>query len=251
MPAERLNRFLARAGVASRRRADAMIAAGRVRVNGRLPPPSGIEIDAGHDRVTADGRTVQAGGPHRAHHYFACHKPTGVVVSADDPQRRLTVFELVPAEVASGRLFAVGRLDLDSSGLLLLTDDGELAHRLQHPRWKVTKEYLAVVAGTPPERELRRLRSGIELDDGRTQPAEVELLGSAGGLSRMRVVLTEGRNRQVRRMFERIGHPVRSLRRTAFGPVHLGRLREGQVRRLRQPEIAALRRVTGPWRTPA
>ncbi|MFZ0218257.1 MAG: pseudouridine synthase [Candidatus Dormiibacterota bacterium] len=243
MPVERLNRYLARAGVASRRHADAMIAAGRVRVNGRVPPPNGIEIDSSRDEVTADGRPVES--PRARHRYFACNKPIAVIVSAADPGGRRTVFDLLPAEARGSRLFPVGRLDMDSSGLLLLTDDGELANRLLHPRWKVAKEYLAVIAGTPPERDLRRLRRGIDLDDGPTQPADVELLGSGNGLSDLRIALNEGRNRQVRRMCEAIGHPVRRLQRTSFGPIRLGRLREGHVRALRPPEVAALRRATG------
>ena len=243
---ERLNRYLARAGVASRRGADEMIAAGRVRVNGRRVPPNGMEIDAERDQVTADGEPVL---PLTRHRYLALNKPLGVVVSADDPQGRRTVFDLLPADQrpdAEGtRLFAVGRLDMDSSGLLLLTSDGELSNRLLHPRWKVAKEYRARVPGRPPEQDLRRLRRGIALDDGTTQPCEVDLLGFAGGVSELRVVLTEGRNRQVRRMFDAIGYPVRSLQRTRFGPIGLGRLHQGHVRALRPDEVAALRRLTG------
>lgn len=242
---ERLNRYLARAGVASRRGADDMITAGRVRVNGRPVPPNGMEIDAARDRVTADGVPVR---PIARHRYLALNKPVGVVVSADDPQERRTVFDLLPPELrpdADGvRLFAVGRLDMDSSGLLLLTSDGELSNRLLHPRWKVPKEYRVRVVGQPPERDLRRLRQGIVLDDGPTQPCQVDLLAFAGGVAEVRVILTEGRNRQVRRMFEAIGRPVRSLRRTRFGPVGLGHLHLGHTRTLRPDEVAALRRLT-------
>ncbi len=243
---ERLNRYLARAGVASRRGADEMIAAGRVRVNGRRVPPNGIEIDVGRDQVTADGEPVV---PPARHRYLALNKPLGVVVSAEDPQRRPTVYELLPPDqrpdAAGTRLFAVGRLDMDSSGLLLLTSDGELSNRLLHPRWKVAKEYRVRVAGRPPEPDLRRLRRGITLDDGPTQPCQVDLVGFAGGVAELRVVLTEGRNRQVRRMFDAIGHPVRRLQRTRVGPIGLGRLHEGHVRALRRDEVAALRRLTG------
>ena len=177
--------------------------------------------------------------------YLVLNKPAGVVTTARDPQRRPTVLGLVPPEVAGGRLFPVGRLDADTTGLLLLTDDGPLAHRLAHPRHKVAKEYVAVVSGVPGERDLRRLRAGVELEDGRTQPAEVEALETRGGLTRLRIVIREGRNRQVRRMLEAVGHPVRELQRTAFGPVHLGRLRPGGVRRLRPPEVERLRRAAG------
>ncbi len=242
---ERLNRFLARAGVASRRGADEMIAAGRVRVNGRRVPPSGMEIDAGRDQVTADGEPVL---PLSRHRYLAVNKPLGVVVSAGDPRGRRTVFDLLPPDqrpdAAATRLFAVGRLDMDSSGLLLLTSDGELSNRLLHPRWKVPKEYRVRVSGRPPERDLRRLRRGVALDDGPTQPCQVDLVGFAGGVAELRVVLTEGRNRQVRRMFDAIGHPVRALQRTRFGPIGLGHLHGGHVRALRPDEVAVLRRLT-------
>ncbi len=242
---ERLNRYLARAGVASRRGADEMIAAGRVRVNGRRVPPNGMEIDAGRDEVTADGEPVV---PPARHRYLAVNKPLGVVVSAQDPQGRRTVFDLLPPELrpdAAGiRLFAVGRLDMDSSGLLLLTSDGELSNRLLHPRWKVPKEYRARVVGRPPDRDLRKLREGVTLDDGPTQPCQVDLLGFGGGVAELRVLLTEGRNRQVRRMFDAIGHPVRSLQRTRIGPIGLGHLHAGHARTLRPDEVAALRRIT-------
>src|SRR5439155_20304281 len=144
----------------------------------------------------------------------------------DDPARRKTVFDLV-RDSGAPRLFAVGRLDAATTGLLLLTDDGELANRLMHPRYKVPKEYVALVTGVPGERDLRALRQGVELDDGPTLPAEVELVGAVRGLTRVRLVIREGRNRQVRRMLEAVGHPVRELTRTRFGPVSLGRLHEG------------------------
>lgn len=243
---ERLNRYLARAGVASRRGADEMIAAGRVRVNGRRVPPNGIEIDAEQDEVTADGTPVVVAVRAR---YLAMNKPTGVVVSAADPEHRRTVFDLLPPEVRPGsagtRIFAVGRLDMDTSGLLLLTSDGELANRLTHPRWKVAKEYHAWVSGIPQDRELRKLRRGVQLEDGLTLPAEASLVGASGGLAEVRLVLTEGRNRQIRRMFEAVGHPVRRLQRTRVGPVALGHLHEGHVRALRPPEVLSLRSLTG------
>jgi len=226
--------------VASRRAADALIASGAVRVNGRKPPASGLMIDPAADHVTVDGETVE---PLRLHQHLALHKPPGVLVTARDPQGRPTVFDLV-REASSPRLFAVGRLDAATSGLLLLTDDGELANRLTHPRHKVPKEYLAVVQGVLAEQDLRTLREGVLLEDGVTLPAEVELVGSARGLSEVRLVIREGRNRQVRRMLEAVGHPVRELTRTAFGPVRLGRLRAGGWRRLRPTEVAALARAS-------
>ena len=211
-----------------------------MRVNGRVPPASGLLIEPGADRVTVDGKPIE---PVRLHHYLALHKPTGVLVTARDPQGRPTIFDLIQG-AGLPRVFAVGRLDGDTSGLLLLTDDGELANRLAHPRHKVPKEYLAAVQGVPGERDLRRLREGVLLDDGWTLPAEVELVDSGDGLSRIRLVIREGRNRQVRRMLEAVGHPVVGLTRTAFGPVRLGELRPAGWRRLSRAEVVALRDAT-------
>ncbi len=199
-------------------------------------------IDPVRDEVTVGGRPVEV---RSGHSHLALNKPAGVIVSARDPQRRTSVFDLLGEEAGSGRLFAVGRLDMDSRGLLLLTDDGELANGLAHPRHKVPKEYLALVHGRPAERDLRILREGVELEDGRTQPAEVELMSSARGMWQVRLVIREGRNRQVRRMLEAVGHPVRELTRTAFGPVRLGRLKTGGWRKLRPEELRELRRAAG------
>lgn len=234
---ERLNRYLARSGVASRRAADALIASGAVLVNGRKPPPEGMLIEPGTDRVEVGGEVVV---PSEKHNYIALNKPEGYITTASDPGSRPTVYELL---TASGRVFPIGRLDMDSRGLLLLTDDGELANRLAHPRYHVAKEYLALVDGVPGENDLRKLRLGVELEDGKTAPAEVEIAGSVRGRTQVRLTIREGRNRQVRRMLETVGHPVRDLQRTAFGPLRLGRLREGDWRRLRQPEVEALRRA--------
>ena len=212
-------------------------------VNGRRPPPEGTLIDPDRDEVTVSGRPVS---PAASFRHLVLNKPSGVLVTASDPKGRPTVFDLVAEQAQGHRLFAVGRLDYDTSGLLLLTDDGQLANRLAHPRYKVRKEYLATVRGVPAERDLRRLRDGVALDDGPTQPAEVELLDSRrDGVSLLRLVITEGRNRQVRRMLDAVEHPVLALTRTAFGPVRLGRLREGDARRLREVELAALRRAAG------
>jgi 23S rRNA pseudouridine2605 synthase len=234
---ERLNRYLARSGVSSRRAADTLIANGAVLVNGRRPPPEGMLIEAGKDRVEVGGELV---APADRHSYLALNKPEGYITTASDPGKRPTIYELL---TASGRVFPIGRLDMDSRGLLLLTDDGELANRLAHPRYHVAKEYLALVDGVPGENDLRRLREGVQLEDGRTAPAEVEVSGSVRGRTQVRLTIREGRNRQVRRMLEAVGHPVRDLQRTAFGPLRLGRLKEGDWRRLRPPEIEALRRA--------
>jgi 23S rRNA pseudouridine2605 synthase len=242
---ERLNRFLSRAGIASRRRADELIAAGSVRVNGEVSPPSGTLIDPDKDSVTVDGKPVK---PRTKHRYVMLNKPLGVITTAKDEASRATVLDAIGEEGLGGhRLFPVGRLDADTSGLLVLTDDGELAFRLTHPRYKVAKEYIAVVAGSPSQSDLESLRSGVVLDDGKTAPAEVEVIGfdaaPGSGRTELRVVIREGRHRQVRRMLHVVGHRVQSLRRTGFGPLKLGRLKTGDWRVLGEAEVEALRRA--------
>jgi len=230
--------------VASRRASDELIASGAVRVNGKLPPPEGMLVDPDRDSITVNGRRLALPSGHR---HLLLNKPRGIVVTARDPSRRTTVFDLLNEDATGGRrLFAVGRLDLDTSGLLILTDDGELANALAHPRQEVGKEYLALVRGVPGEADLRRLREGVQLADGRTAPARAELVRVApGGFAELRVTVHEGRNRLVRRMLEEIGHPVRDLRRVGFGSLRLGRLKEGGYRVLKGPELEALRRAAG------
>jgi len=234
--------------VASRRAADLLISSGAVRVNGREVPPSGMLVDPDHDVVTVDGMRVK---PVTRHRYVMLNKPLGVITTAKDESGRTTVLDVVGDEGRSGhRLFPVGRLDGDSTGLLLLTDDGDLAYRLTHPRHKVTKEYVAVVSGVPTSARLEQLRTGVELEDGVTAPADVEMISSAAadrdsGRAELRIVIREGRHRQVRRMLKAIGHEVDTLSRTAFGPVRLGRLKTGGWRVLAAGEVAALRRATG------
>ena len=240
----RLNAFLARSGVASRRAADRLIAAGSVRVNGRVSPPKGVLVDPDRDRVTVDGRAVK---PRTDYRYLMLNKPLGVITTAKDESGRTNVLDVVGDEGAQGhRLFPVGRLDADSTGLLLLTDDGDLAYRLTHPRYKMDKEYVALVGGSPNRHDLEKLRTGVELDDGVTAPAEAEVVRVLPGpSSEVRVVIREGRHRQVRRMLLAVGHRVLSLNRTAFGPVRLGRLKPGGWRVLRDAEVKALRRAVG------
>ena len=228
----RLAKHLAHAGVASRRGAEALIATGRVTVDGATITDPARDVD-GAERVAVDGRPVAVPSDRVV---IALHKPTGVVSTARDPQGRPTVVDLV-ADVP-GRLYPVGRLDADTTGLILLTDDGELAHRLTHPRFEVPKSYRARVGGGPVgERALRALRDGVELDDGRTAPATVHLAGE----DELELTLHEGRKRQVRRMCAAVGHPVRALRRVAFGPLALGDLPEGAYRRVRPDELERLR----------
>lgn len=228
----RLNQFLARAGVASRRGADDLVRAGRVRVNGA--PGTLQTVVSGADAVEVDGRRVTLAPP--AH--VLLYKPAGVVSTARDPQGRPTVVSLVPP---GPRVVPVGRLDADTTGALLLTNDGQLAHRLAHPRYGVEKTYVADVAGHPTAAVVRRLARGVELDDGPTAPARARLLAP----SRIELVLHEGRNRQVRRMCEAVGHPVRRLHRSGYAGLGLDGLAPGESRPLRREEVVALRRLVG------
>jgi 23S rRNA pseudouridine2605 synthase len=226
---ERLQKVLARAGLASRRACEELIAAGRVRVNGEIAE-LGRRVDPAHDRIEVDGALVAA-APGLAH--YLLNKPRGVVTTAADPQGRTTVVDLVPAQP---RVFPVGRLDADTEGLIIVTNDGPLAHRLTHPRFGIDKEYVAEVSGTPRPVALRALRRGVQLDDGPTAPARVSLLAP----SVLRITIHEGRNRQVRRMCEAVGHPVQRLVRTRIGPLADRRLAPGHWRPLTPREIRAL-----------
>jgi 23S rRNA pseudouridine2605 synthase len=223
----RLNAYLARAGVASRRRADELIKAGRVTVNGR--PGELNDFVGGRDVVEVDGERVAP----QALAYVLLHKPAGVVTTARDPQGRPTVVELV--EHAS-RLVPVGRLDADTTGALLLTNDGELAHRLAHPRYEVDKVYEAEVEGEPDAEALRRLAEGVGLEDGRTAPAGVQRLGP----SLIELTIHEGRKHQVKRMCEAVGHPVRQLYRSRYAGLAVAGLAPGQWRELTEPEVERL-----------
>jgi 23S rRNA pseudouridine2605 synthase len=220
---------LARVGLGSRRACEELIADGRVTVNGEVAE-LGRRVDVAHDVVELDGAPV-AVLPGLVH--YLLHKPVGVLTTADDPQGRPTVVQLVPDEP---RVFPVGRLDADSEGLLILTNDGELAHRLAHPSFGVEKEYVAETVGAPTPGALRRLRQGVDLDDGTTAPARVGVI--APGV--LRIVVHEGRNRQVRRMCEAVGFPVRRLVRTRIGPLSDRRLGPGQWRVLTPAEVRAL-----------
>jgi 23S rRNA pseudouridine2605 synthase len=232
----RLNAFLARAGVASRRRADELIRDGRVLVNG---VPGELNTAVGkRDVVVVDGERVAP----QPLAYVLLHKPAGVVTTARDPHCRPTVVDLVPPEP---RVVPVGRLDADTTGALLLTNDGDLAHRLAHPRYGVPKVYEAEVEGAPSRDDLARLRGGVELDDGPTAPAEVRVLGLDAGISRIELTLHEGRKHQVKRMCEAVGHPVRLLHRSRYAGLDLDGLEPGAWRGLTKDEIAALRRGVG------
>jgi 23S rRNA pseudouridine2605 synthase len=227
----RLNAYLARAGVASRRRADELISAGRVQVNG--VPGELNTIVGSRDVVEVDGERVTA----QPLAYVLLHKPAGVVTTARDPQGRKTVVELVPH---TPRVVPVGRLDADTTGALLLTNDGPLAHRLAHPKYGVEKVYEAEVDGAPGEDALRALRNGVELEDGPTAPAGARLLRSGRGSSMLELTLHEGRKHQVKRMLEAVGHPVRRLHRSDYAGLRVDDLAPGESRELSREEVDAL-----------
>lgn len=229
---ERLQKVLARTGIGSRRVCEELIADGRVTVNGEVAE-LGRRVDPDRDAVEVDG--VRISVAEGLVHYLL-NKPRGVVTTASDPQGRPTVVDLVPPEP---RVFPVGRLDVDTEGLLLLTNNGDLAHRLTHPSFGVEKEYVAHVEGRPTPSALRRLREGVDLDDGRSAPAKASLVEP----SVLRVTIHEGRNRQVRRMCEAVGHPVVRLVRTRIGPLADRRLKPGEWRELTSDEVRALEKA--------
>ena len=235
-PAERLQKFLSAAGVASRRHAEVMIRTGRVTVNDE-PAHVGMRVRSG-DVVRVDGVEV---GPEAAV-YLLYNKPVGVVTTMDDPQGRPTIASEVDC---AQRVYPVGRLDIETSGLLVLTNDGELAHRLMHPSFGVEKTYQVLAAGRVSPAHVRTLSEGVELDDGITAPARARLIQSDTASSLVELTIHEGRNRQVRRMFDAIGCPVQRLVRVAYGPLMLGEVRPGSYRPLTMQEIRKVRKATG------
>jgi pseudouridine synthase len=242
-PGERLARFLAHAGIASRRHAEDLIAAGRVQVNGVTIREQGSRIDPEHDMVSVDGNAVRKS---EQWVYILLHKPEGYLSTVSDPQGRPTVLDLLPAELRRQRLYPVGRLDNDTSGLLLLTNDGEFTLQLTHPRYALEKHYMALVEGRPTTMALNTLRQGVEIveDHGRryrTAPTGHLALSRAGDCTWLALSIHEGRKRQVRRMLAVVGLPVLSLKRVGIGTLALGSLPAGRWRYLTEAEILALR----------
>lgn len=241
MGLDRLQKVLARAGIASRRAAERLIVEGRVTVNGSVVNRLGIRVDADRDAIKVDGKRLRPAPAHRT--WILLNKPRGFVTTARDPENRPTVLDLMAG--VGTRVFPVGRLDFHTEGLLLLTDDGDLARDLIHPASHVPKTYLAKVRGMPGPDSLARLAGGVSLDGRRTLPARARIV-RPGANAWVEVTVVEGRKHQVRRMLERIGHPVLRLRRTGFGPLSLGRLPAGRHRSLTAAEVAALRDAVRP-----
>jgi pseudouridine synthase len=234
----RLNKFLAQAGVASRREVDKMIAEGRIKVNGQVVQVLGCKIDDEKDRVEVEGRRVEK---EEGLIYLMLNKPPAYLVTLKDSFQRPTIQQLLPS--LRKRVFPVGRLDYDSSGLLLLMNDGELAYRLTHPRFKVPKAYLVKVKGEPNPSEITRLEKGIYIDGKRTAPAKVVQIRGDPKKSLFKIEIYEGRKREVKRMFQAIGHKVLQLQRTNFGGLRLGSLKAGKWRFLTRKEVDSLKKL--------
>ena len=236
----RLNKFLAEAGLGARRKVERLIEEGRVAVNGIVVKEYGYRVDPEVDIVTVDGKMVEI----QPKVYLLFNKPKGILTTMKDERGRLTVYDVLPFKDI--RVYPVGRLDRSSKGLLLLTNDGELAYRLLHPKYHVKKVYIVVVEGYPTKDKLDKLRKGIYLyPEGKTLPCEIEVLERLKGFTRLKVVLREGRKRQIRRMFKKIGHPVKDLTRVAMGPLTLKGLPEGHFRFLTEEEVEELKKDVG------
>ena len=240
MKPERLQKILSKAGVTSRRKAEDLILEGRVSVNGNIVRELGTKAVLGRDEIRVDGKTIK---PETEKLVLALFKPKRCVTTLNDPQGRSTVADFV--NKFPMRLYPIGRLDYDAEGLLLLTNDGELAHRLQHPSYKVPKTYLVKVRGHPPTEALARLQQGVNLEDGITAPAELKVMEDDQKATWLSLTLREGRKHQVKRMCAAVGHPVLKLRRTKIGPIELDDLRPGEIRRLKSREVRSLRAKVG------
>lgn len=229
--AERLQKILARAGIASRRKAEEMILAGRVSVNGRVITSLGTKVDPQKEKITFDGQPVL---PENTV-YILLNKPTGYVTTLSDPQGRPIVTDLLKG--INQRVFPVGRLDYDTEGALILTNDGKLGQFIQHPRYEVNKTYVATVSGKPSGRKLKQLEEGIVIDGHKTWPAKIRTIGRQQAESTIEIIIHEGKKRQVRKMLSAIGHPVKTLKRTAYGNLKLGDLKSGHYRYLKENDL--------------
>ena len=236
----RINKFLAECGIASRRNCEALVTAGRVRINGKTVKLLATDVDPENDLVSVDDKPVK---PIARHLYIALNKPKGYVCTTSDEFGRKTVMDFFEGKYPGKRIFPVGRLDYDTEGLLILTTDGDLSNRLTHPRNEIPKTYVAKIEGEISESDLNKLRQGVMLDGVRTKKCKVRLLGFENNVSRIEVVITEGRNRQVRRMFESINRDVVFLKRTAIGNIKLGGLYRGNFRELKDNEVEYLKNV--------
>lgn len=238
-PLPRLQKILSEVGVASRRQAEKMIQEGRVTIDGRTAK-IGDKVDPYRDHIKVDGRRLPLSS---SRVYFLLHKPKNVVTTVEDPRGRPTVLDLLKEK--KPRVFPVGRLDYDAEGVLLLTNDGELAHRLSHPSFRIPRTYWVKVKGKPSHEEILKLSRGIQLDDGPTAPCQIGLLKEVQENFWVEMTLREGRNRQVKRMWERLGYPVLKLKRVAFAGLFLGKLKPGEYRQLRAQELKKLKKMTG------
>ncbi len=243
MALERIQKILAKAGIASRREAERMVREGRVVVNGKIIDALGFKADPAKDHIKVDGKRLARFEPPVT---LLLNKPRGYLSTVKDPQDRPTVMDLL--KKVKGRVYPVGRLDFDAEGLLLLTNDGDLAYRLTHPKFSIARIYWAKVKGLPGEKELMRLKRGIVLEDGKARVVSSYILREEEKNSWVRVVVTEGRNRLVKRMFSVIGHPVLKLKRVEFGPLRLGNLPIGQYRFLTPEEVAKLKGMSAEFR---
>ncbi len=234
----RLQKYLAQAGIASRRKAEEIILSGRVTVNGEKITQLGVKIEEAKDKVTLDGKIIQQQSQNI---YIMLHKPKGYITSAKDQFNRLTVMDLLKG--INQRLVPVGRLDYDTSGLLILTNDGELTYKLTHPKHEVAKVYEALIKGSPSQEEIEAFMGGLIIEDYKTAPAQFEILSGNKYKSKVKITITEGRNRQVRKMCEAINHPVIGLKRIAIGKISLGDLKLAEYRHLTIKELEYLRKL--------
>jgi 23S rRNA pseudouridine2605 synthase len=239
----RLNKFLSKAGIISRRGADQLILQGRIAVNGAIVTALGSVVNESRDRVTLDGKTVSLPDNYI---YLALNKPVGYLVTTSDKFQRPIVMDLIGKY--KNKVKPVGRLDFDSSGLLIFTNDGEFAFRLSHPRFEVDKKYLVKCEGFITDDDLKKLTEGIELEDGRTSPAELELLSRSRSFSRFTITIHEGRKRQIRRMCRAVGNNVVALKRISVGEIELGELKSGKFRFLTDKEVNGLKKNLGLWK---